>query len=97
MTKPELPVTNGNVANGVFALSLILAFLWLAGGVSAGFFTGQWNFILMFLPLFAVVIIQILFTWLGATIKAHVAQGVVLGMAQYDIQVESRKKRDRIN
>jgi hypothetical protein len=97
MTKPELPVTNGTVANGAFGIFLILAILWLAGGISAGFFTGDWNFIVMFVPLFAVVLLQMLFTWLGATIKSHVAQGVVLGLAQHEIQEQMRKIRNSAN
>lgn len=90
--KPQY--TNADLARGAFGFMIILAVLWAAGGVIYSNITGiNYDWLRAFTPLFLVLLIQVLLSWVHATIKSAVSEGYVLGIASYQIQEELRKKR----
>lgn len=90
--KPQY--TNADLARGAFGLMIILSVLWAAGGVIYSNVSGvPYDWLRAFSPLFLVILIQVLLSWLHATIKSAVSEGFVMGITIHQIQEESRKNR----
>lgn len=89
----DKPALQGNMARASFGLLLIASLVWAAGGVISTIIQGlPFNWALIFMPLSAVVLLQVIIVWIASAIKSAVAEGMVLYFASAAIQEEIRKK-----
>jgi hypothetical protein len=97
-------MTNNNAAQqsalskATFGFLLIASFLWLAGGLVSTLIQGlPINWLLIVGPLFAVLLFQTLMTWVAATIREAVAEGLILGLTVKEVQDHLANNRDQLN